>query len=330
MSNSPLVSEYKSRINRVIDYIEGNLDSDLTLRKLSEIANFSPYHFHRIFSSIIGEPLNKFISRIRIEKAATLLHENINKPITDIAFELGYSSSASFSRSFKDYFEITPSEWRERKLSSNSKNRISNSNIQQTKSKLWKDYGENFKYFCTVKLTDSQQNKWVLEMEKPTKLTANVEVKEMPATTVAYIRHIGPYAGDETLFGRLFGALSRWAGPRNLFSEDTQFITIYHDNPDLTDQDKLRISVCITVPADTKVEGEIGKMEIPAGKYGFAKFEIMADQYAQAWQAVYGGWFPESGYQPDDRPCFEIYHNDPSQHPEHKHIVSICVPVKPL
>ena len=45
--------------------------------------------------------------------------------------------------------------------------------------------------------------------------------------------------------------------------------------------------------------------------------------------AVYAGWRPDSGFQPDDRPCFEIYHNDPRQHPEGKGIVDIGIPVKP-
>lgn len=45
---------------------------------------------------------------------------------------------------------------------------------------------------------------------------------------------------------------------------------------------------------------------------------------------MYAGWSPESGYQPDDRPAFELYLNDPKEHPEGKHIVEICAPVKPL
>jgi len=65
--------EYIHRINRVIDYIEKNLDQDLGLEKLSEVAHFSPFHFHRIFSAFMGETLNGFIRRIRVEKAASML-----------------------------------------------------------------------------------------------------------------------------------------------------------------------------------------------------------------------------------------------------------------
>ncbi|HPQ54462.1 MAG TPA: AraC family transcriptional regulator [Spirochaetota bacterium] len=68
---NPMKKEYVSRINRVIDYIENHLDEPMTLDILAGVAHFSPYHFHRIFSSMVGEPLYKFIQRLRLEKAAT-------------------------------------------------------------------------------------------------------------------------------------------------------------------------------------------------------------------------------------------------------------------
>lgn len=86
----------------------------------------------------------------------------------------------------------------------------------------------------------------------------------------------------------------------------------------------------INVPKETSVEGEIGKMTLPGGACAVARFEIATDDFERAWASVYGGWLPASGYQPDDRPCFERYHNDPGQHPEGKCVVDICVPVKPL
>ncbi len=54
------------------------------------------------------------------------------------------------------------------------------------------------------------------------------------------------------------------------------------------------------------------------------------NEYGDAWNAVFGGWLPESGYQPDDGPCYEGYHNNPEEHPAHQHIIGIYVPVKPL
>jgi len=168
-------------------------------------------------------------------------------------------------------------------------------------------------------------------MKKAAKIQTEVRIEEQKPFTVAYIRHIGAYKGNEELFGKLFDKLCTWANPRSLLNvPETKFITIYHDNPDITEEDKLRISVCISVPKETVVEGEIGKMEIPGGKYAVAKFEIFGNQYQDAWDSVYGGWMPNSGFQPDDRPCFELYLGSPEEHPEKKHVFEIYAPVKPL
>ena len=115
--------EYISRINRVIDYIDNNIIKNLCLEELAKVANFSKFHFHRIFASITNEPLYSFIQRIRIEKAASLLITDINKTITEIALDCGFSNSAAFARYFKDYYKMSATDWREKK-----------SNILQTQS----------------------------------------------------------------------------------------------------------------------------------------------------------------------------------------------------
>ena len=123
----------------------------------------------------------------------------------------------------------------------------------------------------------------------------------------------------------------KWAGPRGFMEQpEMKCLCVYHDSPEITDEEKLRTSVCITVPEGTEVNGEIGSMKIEGGKYAIGHFEIDVDQYQEAWNFMFGNWMPESGYQPDDLPAFEMYLNDPKKHPENKHIINICVPVKPL
>jgi len=321
-----LREEYTARINKVIDYIESNISKDLSLNELAAVAHFSPFHFHRIFSAMVGETLNGFVKRLRIEKAATLLVQNPRRSITEIAFECGFSGSSAFARVFQETFQMSASEWRAGKYSKTSKNGKTDSKEGKQISNIKQDFDVQSLY------TDSMAKQtWRVEMKNNKELVTNVEVKDIPEMHVAYIRHIGPYAGDEQLFANLFSRLCAWAGPRGLLSSpEIKFITIYHDNPDITDESKLRTDVCISVAPDTQVGGEIGKATIPAGKYAIGHFEIAPDQYGDAWNAVYGGWLPESGYQPDDRPCFELYLNDPKQHPEGKHVVDIYAPVKPM
>lgn len=171
-----LRQEYLSRINRVMDYIEQNIDEELSLKKLAEVAQFSPFHFHRIFGSMVGETLSQFIQRIRLQKAATFLLANPKTSITDIAFDCGFSSSAHFARSFKELYKISATEWRKYPEDSDSKiSQIIRKNKERI-GNLRKDIKISSQYNGFNNLI------WRITMKK--KLEAKVEVKEMPAATV--------------------------------------------------------------------------------------------------------------------------------------------------
>jgi len=312
MENKTLQAEYISRINRTFDYIELNIEKPMTLEELANVANFSRFHFNRIFQSIVGETPFQFILRVRLEKAATLLLTNKTETISEIAYRCGFSDISVFSRNFKSHFQISASNYRV--------NKSNKSNLSQQDSNSRQSDERPVQYFCPVLKTI----KWRTNM----KLNKNVEVAELPKMTVAYIRHIGPYKGNEELFGSIWSRLFSWAGPRGLLGgKDFRSLIIYHDDPNVTIEDKLRMSVCITVPAETKVDGEVGKMELEPAKYVIARFELTSQDFQQAWDWVYGQWFPSSGYQPDDKPCFEMYPEEPK---DGKFVVDICVPIKPI
>lgn len=323
MTQSNQRKEYLSRINNVIDYIENNISSRFSLDELASVANFSKFHFHRIFASVIGETLNSYILRIRLEKAASLLLHNPNKPVTDIWLDCGFSSSSVFARAFKDNFGMSASEWRKNKCAEFSNIDQHNSNESEVSARLSEYFGD----LLLTKKGVAKMNE-IKEMIEP----KEVKVEEREEFTVAYIRYIGPYKGNSDLFEGLFTRLFKWAMPNNLcVFPQTKILSIYHDNPDITDEDKLRTSVCISVPEDTEVSGEVGKMKVAGGKYAIASFELAgAPDYAKAWKYVFAEWLPSSGYEPDNNPTFEMYLNHPEEHPEKKHIVDIYVPVKPL
>jgi AraC family transcriptional regulator len=305
-------SEYISRINKILDYIDTNLESPMTLDELASVASFSKYHFNRIFHSVVRETPFQFIMRVRIEKAAMLLLTNTKITVSEVAHKCGFADISVFSRNFKSFFGVSPGRYRVGKSQ--------NSNLSQTDSNSRQAEGKAIPYFCP----ELQTMKWRTNM----KLNKSIEIRELPKMTLAYIRHIGPYKGDDKLFERLWNRLFSWAGPRGLIGgKDFRSLVIYHDDPGVTIEDKLRMSVCITVPSVTRVDGEIGKMELEAAKYVIARFELNAQQFQEAWDWLYGEWFPASGYQPDEKPCFEMY-------PEEPHnglfVVDICVPVKPL
>ncbi len=325
--------EYISRINRVIDYIQNHLDEKFSFEELASIANFSRFHFHRIFAAMMAETPQNYIRRIRVEKAACLLLANKKTSVTEIAFDCGFSGSATFARAFKDAYNMSATEWRVGGYLKHSKYRKTDSKECKTDGNKGKAYEIISGYIDS----NTSIHNWRITMKEGKELQLKndlqftVEVKDMPEIDIVYLRHFGPYAGDQALFDRLFKELFTWAGPRELLNfPETKVISMYHDNPDLTDDDKIRLDVCLSVPENTKADGKFVKSSIPAGKYAIAHFEISSHEYPQAWQGLYGGWLPESGYQPDDGPCYENYLNEPKDHPEGKCIVEICIPVKPM
>ena len=315
-----LRDEYMARINRVVDHIDRNISQNLGLEELARVAHFSPFHFHRIFHALVGETLNSFIQRVRLERAANQLADNPKKSITAVALDCGFSGSAAFARAFKERFGVSASEWREGEIPLRRKIGKTKSKGGQTVRKKGKERGGTSGYPVRVKNLERRQR-------EVSKLRFEVEVKELPELDVAYIRHVGPFQGVAGAFERLM----RWAGPRGLIRfPETKVLAVYHDNPDITETDKLRSSACLTVPPDTKAEGEIGRMKIPGGLFAVARFEIAPTEFGDAWNAFMRDWLPESGYQPDERMCYEVYLNDPKTHPQGKFIIDICEPIRPL
>ncbi len=301
--------EYIYRINKVVDYIDANLNQELNLEILAEVANFSPFHFHRIFTAFTGETLNGFVKRIRVEKAASLLLTNEDWTIGEIAYYCGYNSASVFSRTFKSHFKMSAQDYRKSMLFEFSKN-------GQIKSKKDKQEDSSDNYIRMVEFNEKWKNM----------MKTNIEVKEMPALDLIYCRHIGQY--DQ--IGKAYEKLFKWAGPRGLLNfPETKTVTVYHDDPKVTDIEKVRQSACITVNKDVKPEGEFGKLNVPAGKYAVGRFEIDVTEFAQAWDAMCI-WVSESGYQPADENPYELYYADPENHPENKFELDICIPVKPL
>ncbi|MCB2195624.1 MAG: AraC family transcriptional regulator [Bacteroidetes bacterium] len=301
--------EYIFRINKVIDYIDSHLDDKLSLGILADVASFSPYHFHRIFSAFTGETLNSFIKRLRIEKAASLLLNNPDIPVSDIAYTCGFNSNSVFCRAFKAYFKYNAQNYRQAMLDELSKNSQSNSKIDKLKI-------NSNDYIRIVELTTKWRNL----------MKTNIEIKEMPALDLIYCRHKGQY--DQ--IGKAYEKLFKWAGPRGLLNfPETKTATVYHDDPKVTDTDNVRQSACITVNKDVKPEGEFGKLHLPECKCAVGHFEIDVTEFEQAWNTMCL-WVSESGYQPDDKNPYELYYADPEHHPENKFELDICIPVKPL
>jgi len=104
-------SQQQARIKIVLIYILHHFKNNLTLEQLAGIACMSPSHFHRLFKSYTGESVYAYIKKIRLEYAALCLLRS-SEPPGNIAFSSGYSNVSAFSKAFKQYYGISPQDFR--------------------------------------------------------------------------------------------------------------------------------------------------------------------------------------------------------------------------
>jgi AraC family transcriptional regulator len=90
-------ADYHERILRTLAHIQAHLDDALDLDGLARVACFSPYHFHRVFRGLVGEPVQEHVRRLRLERAAQRLKLQ-DEAVTSVALNAGYESHEAFTR----------------------------------------------------------------------------------------------------------------------------------------------------------------------------------------------------------------------------------------
>jgi AraC family transcriptional regulator len=103
------------RLTRVLDYIEANLEGDLTVVRLASVACLSQFHFARAFKAAVGESPHQRVSARRLERAKELLCD-ADRALVDIALGLGFSCQANFTRAFRRATGQTPTQYRHSQL----------------------------------------------------------------------------------------------------------------------------------------------------------------------------------------------------------------------
>jgi AraC family transcriptional regulator len=268
--------DYHERIVRTLVYIQDHLDDALELDQVASVAAFSSFHFHRIFRGLVGESLKEYVRRLRLERAARNL-KRLHEPITQIALEAGFETHESFTRAFGDMFGVSPSAYRTAHTPAPESD--SSTHFDDVSGYHPPDYGD----------------------------LPPVEVKTLPATSLLFLRHVGPY----NQVGATWGRLMAWAGMRGLFGPNLKLIGIVHDDPEVTQPAKLRYDAAVTVNHPVQPEGEFGLMEVAGGSYAVVTHRGSYESLSKTYQWVYGGWLPRSGYDLRDVPAFEQYLNSP-------------------
>lgn len=101
----------RRRLERVLDFIEANLEGHLTIDRMARVACLSRFHFARAFKAAVGRSPHRYLSDRRLARAKALLAAG-DRPLADIALGLSFSCQANFTRAFREATGRTPGQYR--------------------------------------------------------------------------------------------------------------------------------------------------------------------------------------------------------------------------
>lgn len=292
---------YIQRVNLAIDYIVSHLFEPLRLDEVARVAHLSPFHFHRVFQSVVGLTITDFVKRLRLEKALHLMAHSRKTSLTQIAVSSGFASSSDFSRCFKQRFGVPPSvfninQWRSDHLTELTKTLPETARTNHINHLPGRSNPDHFK----------------------------VRIRELPARTVAYIRVPNPYQGDAV--PKATDRLIAWA--RNHSFAERQWLGYQWDNPEVTALKDCHYYVAVEAEKFVS-KGEIGRYRFPPMVVAQVEIKGGLDLELRALQWLYGSWLPRSGFVPDDQPGFESWIGPPFAHGMDYFELHVQLPVKP-
>jgi AraC family transcriptional regulator len=101
----------RQRLDRVLQFIEANLESDISVSDLADAACFSLFHFARAFNLAMGRPPHTYISERRLDRARHLLAYS-DASLVDISLTCRFSGQANFTKAFKRAMGVSPGRYR--------------------------------------------------------------------------------------------------------------------------------------------------------------------------------------------------------------------------
>lgn len=253
---------------RAIDYILLNLRNELTVEKIASHCNSSKYHFNRVFTEQTGESIYAFVKRLRVETSAFRLGLERNQSITNIGMDYGYSSS-NFSSVFSKHLSISPAKLRKLKFE-NKFDVISpfdNSKINY----------QSFEYY-----------------------DKRITVNRLKDIKVVFNRYIGSYRDLRILWPQFSEEYE------HIRTEDTRFIEISWNDPNITDLNRCLFDLCMTADGDTNL---MNTKMLEGGKVATYHFKGPAREINEVYKGLINIWFPQTSYEQTGKPGFDFYIN---------------------
>ena len=300
--------EYRQVIMKVQHYINQNLTGDVSLETIAAIANYSPFHFQKIFSKALLETPKQYVIRLRLERAAHFIKIFPDLAINEIASGCGFSSNSIFSRAFKNYYGISAEKFRE----------LPDINVQELNRKK-------------VSRSEWEEPSWISPIADIRKRTENAELSIIPVVTTKYAIQIATI--QTTLSHRenisfAFKSLCQWATPLKLITSSTKYFGIWLDFPFITPFDKCRYLCGIEVTPETKPSRGISLIGFNKGQY--ISYEMTGDinETLNSLIILNHNYIDTLGYSISEMICYEQFEENPTEKPYEEITRNLMIPVK--
>lgn len=286
--NVLMPKNYAQRFERIFTHIERHLDEPLSVERLSRVAHFSKFHFHRQFSQYAGIGVSAYVRLLRLKRASHQLVFS-RKRIIDIALEAGFESPEAFARAFRQDFGKSPSQFR--------------------KSPCWQPWSERYR---------------LPPRERSEKM--DVKIVAFEETKVAVLVHRGApeRVNDSAL---TFIEWRKESGLSSVRTSRTFGIVYGDPDTTPADAFRFDICGEVSAPVPANPQG-VESGTIPAGRCAVVRHLGSRDRLAESICPLYREWLPQSGEEARDYPLFFHYFNLFPDVAEHELVTDIYLPLK--
>ena len=303
-----LKPEYRQAVMKVLHYINQNLAGDVSLETMAGIANYSHFHFQRIFSEAVSESPKQYVIRLRLERAAHFIKLFPTLAINEIASGCGFSSDSIFSRAFKNYFGITAEKYRS----------LPSDQMHEINKKRNSQYSFDEASWITP-ITNIDENIEKVQISPaPVLNTIFPFTIACAQTTLSHKENI-PFA---------FKTLFKWANPRGLIAPSTKYFGIWLDFPFITPYSKCRFLCGIEINPEIKLSHGISSLHFKKGLYLNYALTGNIDDTLNTLIALNHNYIDSIGYTISDMVCYEQFDENPAEKPYEKSKRQLLIPVK--
>lgn len=287
--SSRMSESYRPHVERALRYIADHLERPLSVAEVAKAARLSEFHFHRIFSAVMGEAVGRYITRKRLEVAALQLAYEPDRSVTDIGQSCGYSSTSNFTKAFTAYFGVSPSRVRH-----------PDPDLPVALGKLTRSYGKRFHPF----------DLHVLPPREPEQHDAiePVRFETCPGIDVACLA--SPQGYELATLSATWDELIERARQLGIAEGPVDAYGIAYDSPQLTAPELCRYHACVPCRPEIELPPPLFRARIPEGRYAVFSYAGDVSGVEAFYRAIYAAWFPRASVAPDDFVPVGHYVND--------------------